>query len=567
MATEIILGLMGGLGLFLYGMEMMSKGLEKVAGAKMRSILAACTKNQFIGLLVGTLVTAVIQSSSATTVLVVSFVNAKLMTLTEAVGIILGANIGTTITGQLLALNLTEIAPVFVITGVAMIMFSKNPTIQKSAEVVLGFGVLFVGMDMMSGAMEGLRTMPAVVEMLASLQNPFMGILVGFVITAILQSSSATIGIVMVLTSQQLISLPISFYIILGCNMGSCVTALLASLNGKKDAKRAALVHFIVNIIGATVNAVMLWFFMDEIIAFLNMLTRNVPNEMVNGVNDKLAKDVANANTMLKMIQVFLVFPFTKYIVALTHRLVPGTDEKIDRHHLKYIGEHTVYSVTTAVPQATQEIVRMGKIAIENLNLAMEAMLERQEEKLEKVYETEHDINYMNEAITQYLVKVNQLSLPLNDRQRLGALFHVVSDIERIGDHAENVAGFTRTILRDDIQFSAIAKNEFQEMYKLTKKLLEYSLEMFSEKTEAHLKEILDLENQIDDMEKQLQKNHIKRLTKNECTPQAGMLFSDLLSNLERVADHGTNIAFSILEESNDENELEQEALADKTEM
>ncbi len=567
MATEIILGLMGGLGLFLYGMEMMSKGLEKVAGAKMRSILAACTKNQFIGLLVGTLVTAVIQSSSATTVLVVSFVNAKLMTLTEAVGIILGANIGTTITGQLLALNLTEIAPIFVMAGVCMIMFSKNPTVNKSAEVVLGFGVLFVGMDMMSGAMEGLRSMPVVVDLLASLQNPLLGILVGFVITAILQSSSATIGIVMVLASQELIALPIAFYIILGCNMGSCVTALLASLNGKKDAKRAALVHFIVNIIGATVNAIMLYFFMDEIIGFLNVLTKNVPNEMINGVNDKLSKNVANANTLLKMIQVFLVFPFTGWIVKLTQKLVPGTDERVDRHHLKYIGEHNVYSPTTAVPQATREIVRMGKIAIENMDTAVNALLERKPEELAKVYETERDLNFMNESITQYLVMVNQLSLPMGDRKTLGSLFHVVSDIERIGDHAENLADFTQTMLKDEIAFSEKGENEFREMYDLTKTLLEYSLDMFSKKSEDHLREILELENQIDEMEKKLQKNHIRRLAKNECTPQAGMLFSDLVSNLERVADHGTNIAFSILEEDDIDTELEQEAMEEKREL
>lgn len=567
MSAEIVLGLLGGLGLFLYGMQMMSDGLEKVAGAKMRSVLAVCTRNKFVGLVVGTLVTAVIQSSSATTVLVVSFVNARLMNLSQAVGIILGANIGTTITGQLLALNLTAIAPIFVIGGVCMIMFSKKLSVRKSAEVVLGFGILFIGMDMMSGAMEGLKSMPAVVDTLSSLQNPIMSILLGFLITAVLQSSSATIGIVMVLASQELIGLPIAFYIILGCNVGSCVTALLASLNGKKDAKRAALVHLIVNIVGAIVNALMLWFFMDEIIEILNFFTRNVPNIAVNGVNDKLAKDVANANTFLKMFQVFLVFPFTGWIVKLSELLVPGDDEKVDRQHLKYIGEHTVYSPTTAVPQAIREIIRMGKIAFENLDMAMEALFNKDMDKAEGVYENEHFINYMNEAITKYLVQANQLSLPMGDRKMLGALFHVVSDIERIGDHAENLADFTKTMVEDDIAFSEAGEKELREMFALTQKLLEYSLEMFGEKSEEHLKEILELEDKIDTMEKQLQRNHVRRLTRDECTPESGMLFSDLVSNLERVADHGTNIAFSILEEGEDENELEQAALADKEEL
>ena len=548
MATEIILGLMGGLGLFLYGMEMMSKGLEKVAGAKMRSILAACTKNQFIGLVVGMLVTAVIQSSSATTVLVVSFVNARLMTLTEAVGIILGANIGTTITGQLVALNLTEIAPIFVMAGVCMIMFSKNPTINKSAEVVLGFGVLFVGMDMMSGAMEGLKTMPEVVNLLASMENPFLGILI-------------------VLASQELLALPITFYIILGCNMGSCVTAMLASINGKKDAKRAAWVHLIVNMVGAVFNSLMLYFFMDEILGLLDVMTKSIPNEMVNGVNEKLAKSVANASTLIKTAEVLLVFPFTKQIVNLTQKLVPGTDQKIDRHHLKYIGEQSVYSPTTAVPQVTKEIVRMGNIAIENMDTAVNALLERKPEELAKVYEVEHDINFMNESIAQYLVEANQMSLPMGDKKALGSLFHVISDVERIGDHAKNLADFTQEMLKDNVTFSEKGKAEFIEMYGLTKKLLEYSLDMFSKKSEDHLKEILQLENQIDEMEKKLQKSHVRRLARNECTAQAGMLFSDLVSNLERVADHGTNIAFSILEEDDIDTELEQEAMEEKREM
>lgn len=567
MSVGIVLSLIGGLGLFLYGMQMMSDGLEKVAGAKMRNVLAACTKNKFIGLLVGTAVTAVIQSSSATTVLVVSFVNAGLMNLAQSVGIILGANIGTTITGQLLALNLTEIAPIFVMIGVIMVMFMKKTTIRKTGEVILGFGMLFIGMGTMSSAMGGLKSLPVVVDTLASLSNPLLGILVGFLVTSVLQSSSASIGIVMVLASQGLISLPISFYIILGCNVGSCVTALIASLNGKKDAKRAAMIHFIVNIIGALVNALMLWFFMDQIMALLDFFTRNEPNVFVDGVNDKLAKDVANANTFLKMFQVLIVFPFTNLIVKFTYLLIPGTDEKVDRQHLKYIGEHTVYSPTTAVPQATREIIRMGTIAFENLSLSMNALLTKDVEKTQQVYEVERTINYMNEEITKYLVKANQLSLPVADRKLLAGLFHVVSDIERIGDHAENLADFTKTMVEDKITFSDAGERELKEMFSLTEKLLKYSLEMFSQKSEAHLQEIMDLEDRIDHMEKELQHNHVKRLTTNECTPESGMIFSDLVSNLERVADHGTNIAFSILEQSRDESELEQAALSDRDEM
>ena len=563
MSIEIIFGLMAGLSLFLYGMQMMSDGLQKVAGAKLRNVLAACTKNKLIGLIVGVVVTAIIQSSSTTTVLVVSFVNAGLMNLSEAVGIILGANIGTTVTGQLLALNLTAFAPVFAIVGVVMIMFFKKTSIRKTGEIILGFGMLLIGMEMMSDAMEGLKEMPAVVNLLSSFDNPFIGILVGILVTAVLQSSSATIGILMVLTSQGMVSLPLSLYIILGCNIGSCVTAMLASLNGKKDAKRAALIHLVVNVVGMVVNAVVLMLFMDQIIAILGLLTKGVPNEAINGINDKLAKDVANAKTF----QVLVIFPFTALIVKLTYLLVPGSDEKVDRQHLKYIGEHAVYSPTTAIPQATREIVRMGTIAFENLALSMEGLLGRDPEKAEQVYGVEHTINYVNEEITKYLVRANQLSLPVGDRKLLAGLFHVVSDIERIGDHAANLADFTKTMVEDDVSFSEEGERELKEMFELTQKLLNYSMEMFSKKTEEHLKEILDLEDKVDQMERQFQKNHIRRLTNNECTPESGMIFSDLISNLERVADHGTNIAFSILEEGKDETELERAALADKEEL
>ena len=561
MGVEIVLGLMGGLGMFLYGMQMMSDGLEKVAGATLRGVLAACTKNKFIALLVGTLVTAIIQSSSATTVLVISFVNAGLMNLSQAVGIILGANIGTTITGQLLALNLTAIAPVFVIIGVIMIMFFKKNTIRKTGEVNLGFGILFIGMGTMSDAMSVLKTQPIVVNTLASLSNPIAGIIVGIIITSVLQSSSATIGIVMVLASQELIGLPISFYIILGCNIGTCVTAMLASMNGKKDAKRAALIHLIVNIFGAIINALMLWLFMDEIIGLLNWITRNVPNIAVDGVNEKLAKDVANANTFLKIFQVLLVFPFTSWIVKLTYKLVPGSDVRVDRQHLKYIGEHTVYSPTTAVPQVKREINRMGKIAIENLELSMDALLNRNLDELVKVYEVEHSVNYLNKEITKYLVKANQLSLPLADRKLVAGLFHVVSDIERIGDHAENLADFTKTMIEDNVVFSEAGVAELKEMFDMTKQLLEYSIEMFAEGSEVHMRDILELEDKIDGMEKQLQHNHVERLTKNECTAESGMIFSDLVSNLERVADHGTNIAFSMIEVGREDGDLEKQAL------
>ncbi len=548
---EIVLGLLTGLGLFLYGMEMMSDGLQKAAGAKMRTILETLTKNKYVGILIGFLFTAIIQSSSATTVLVVSFVNASLMNLYQAVGIIMGANVGTTVTGLLMTLNLEQVAPVILMIGVIMAMFIKNPMAGKIGEVFLGFGMLFIGLSTMSESMSVLKNSPAIVNLLASLDNKFLAILVGFVITAILQSSSATVGIVMVLGAQGLIpSLTICFFLALGCNVGSCVSALLASLNGNKMAKRAALIHFIFNIIGTSIVVILLLLFEQQLVDFVQFFSRGVSEAPVNGQNRRVAKDIADMNTLFKLAQVILLAPFSDLLVKLTYLLIPGDDEKVEETKLQFIGSHTVYSPSSAVPQAVCEIEHMGRVAVGNLNRSIDALLHRDVSKLEEIYTIEKSIDEMNTEITNYLIKVNQMRLPVRDKKELGGLFHVVNDIERIGDHAENIADFTKTMAEDEVFFSNEAQEEIREMYRLTGRLLDFSLNMFKDKTTANLSEIMTLENEIDDLEKEYQHNHVVRLTEGKCDAEGGMIFSDLLSNLERVADHGTNIAFSILEDN-----------------
>lgn len=548
---EILLGLITGLGLFLYGMEMMSDGLQKAAGARMRTILETLTKNKYIGILIGFLFTAIIQSSSATTVLVVSFVNASLMNLYQAVGIIMGANVGTTVTGLLMTLNLEQAAPVILMVGVIMAMFIKNPMAGKIGEVFLGFGMLFIGLGTMSDSMSVLKNSETIVNLLASLDNRFLALLVGFVITAILQSSSATVGIVMVLGSQGLIpSLAICFFLALGCNVGSCVSALLASLNGTKMAKRAALIHFVFNIIGTSIVVVLLLLFEQQLIDFVQLFSRGVSEELVNGQNRRIAKDIADMNTLFKLAQVIILAPFSSLLVKLTYLLVPGDDEVVEDTKLQFIGNHTVYSPSSAVPQAICEIEHMGRVAIENLKRSVHAMLDMDESRLQEIYDIEKSIDEMNAEITNYLVKVNQMQIPVRDRKELGGLFHVVNDIERIGDHAENIADFTKTMIEDEVSLSGEAQEEVREMFRLTYRLLEFSLSMFKDKTTDNLSEIMTLENEIDDMEKEYQHNHVTRLTEGKCDAESGMIFSDLVSNLERVADHGTNIAFSILEDN-----------------
>ncbi|MGO5052184.1 Na/Pi cotransporter family protein [Lachnospiraceae bacterium LCP25S3_G4] len=538
MNLAIFFSLIGGLGLFLYGMKLMSEGLEKAAGAKMRSILEFFTKNRFIGMLVGILFTAVVQSSSATTVMVVSFVNSGLMNLAQAAGVILGANIGTTVTSQLIAFNLSEIAPLFVMVGVIMVMFCKRLNVKKIGEVVLGFGILFVGLSTMSGAMSTLRESPYIVELLGSLNHAFMAILVGFVITAILQSSSATVGIVLLMATQGLLELPICLFLILGCNIGSCVSALLASLGGKKDAKRAAWIHLLFNIIGSFIIFIILSIGLEPI---SNMLYK------VSGEN--IARAVANAHTSIKVFEVIVLFPFVGWIVKATYKIVPGTDENSDdTYELKYIGKGTIISSTTATVNAIHEIEQMGIMAIQNLKLGMEALCGLDASKIETVYKCEKNINFLSKKITDYLVKVNQIDLPIADAELIGGLFHVVNDIERIGDHAENLADAANIRISNHVEISDKGKKQLYDMLEMVVQIFEYSLDMFSHKNQEHMKEILELENLIDAREKKLQRSHVKRLTKNKCTPEAGMIFSDTISGLERVADHATNIAFAILD-------------------
>lgn len=541
MDVSVIVSLLGGLGLFLLGMKQMSDGLEKAAGAKMRGILEAVTTNRVMGTLVGILFCAVIQSSSATTVMVVSFVNAGMMTLYQAAGVIMGANIGTTITSQLVSFNLSAYAPLFLFIGVIMTQFVKSSRVKKIGEVVLGFGVLFMGLSLMSGSMSNLKDSPQVVGLLAELKNPLLGVLMGTIITAVIQSSSVTVSILLLMAQQGLIGLPICFYIILGCNIGACTSALLASLNGKKDAKRAALIHLFFNIIGTVIIYVVLT------VAGSQVLT------LITSISGDPGRCVANAHTLFKIFQVIVLLPFTTAIVNLTYLAVPGEDAVGDEEYeLFYIGKKTMFSPTTAVLEAVRELEHMGALAYENLNRGLDALVNLNEEEIEKVYKVEKQINYMNHAITDYLVKINQLTLPIDDSMSIGALFHVVNDIERIGDHAENLADAAGTRLKDNISFSDAGLKELKEMGAKVNTILEYSIDMFAHHTKEHLQDIMDLENEIDEMERQLQRNHVERLTKNECSAASGMVFSDVISGFERVADHATNIAYALLEENPD---------------
>lgn len=529
--------------MFLFGMHTMSEAIEKAAGARLRGILEFFTTNRFTGMLVGVVFTAIVQSSSACTVMVVSFVNSGLMNLYQAAGVIFGANIGTTVTSQLVSFNLSEYAPAFLLAGVCCVMFCKNPKIIKTAEVVLGFGILFTGLSSMSAAMSGLKEDPAVVNLLQSLESPLLAILVGTALTAVIQSSSVTVSIVLLMCTQKLLPLEICLFIILGCNIGSCGSALLASLAGKKDAKRAAMIHFLFNVIGTIIVYVIFKLGMPQVVALLHRIS-----------GENLGRCVANAHTMVKIFQVVLLLPFSGWIVRLTYLLIPGEDRTVnyrENYQLKYIGDKVVFNPATAVVDVMKEVERMANLADENLNRAMNALITLDHEDMEEVYEVEKNINFLNKSITNYLVTINQTTLPIEDLKSLGAMFHVVNDIERIGDHAENVADAAKRREELQVGFSKEAIRELGDMLDMVNRIIRLSVLTLHSISDEHVSEVLQLEDAVDEKERQLQQAHVDRLTRNECTPEAGMLYSDIVSGLERVADHATNIVLYLNQTEN----------------
>ncbi len=539
MEIAIIMTLLGGLGLFLYGMRVMSDSIEAFAGARLRGILEKLTTNRYMGIIVGLVFTGIIQSSSACTVMVVSFVNSGLLNLTQAAGVIFGSNIGTTVTALLVSFKLEKIAPIILFAGVATVMFCKNSAIKKFAEIIIGFGVLFMGLSSMSASMGSMRESQVVLDMFSRLKNPFLAVLLGLVITAVVQSSSVVVSIMVLLANQGLMGLDMCMYITLGSNIGACTSAVLASLNGKKDAKRAAAIHVLFNVIG---TVIMFCAFAFDVDGFVRVMSKIA--------GDDAGRVVAYSHLFIKVIQVIIMTPFIGGIVKLTKFFIPGEEEKVgyrENFKLKFIGENVVLNPATAVVEVINEMDRMASLAGENLNRAMNALITLDKDDIEEVYKVEENINFLNHSITNYLVKINQTTLPIEDLKSIGGLFHVVNDIERIGDHAENFADAARTRIETGVSISKDAQTELGQMLDKVNELFRLSVETFKSGKDTYMSKIEKLEDETDEMERRFQANHVARLTRNECTPEAGMIFSDVVSGLERIGDHSTNIAYSIL--------------------
>ncbi|MGO1042091.1 Na/Pi cotransporter family protein [Clostridioides difficile] len=534
---NIIISLMGGLGLFLYGMNLMGEGLQKSAGTKLKKIIKLLTSNLFMGVLVGTGVTAVIQSSSATTVMVVGFVNAGIMTLKQAIGVIMGANIGTTVTAQLVSFDLTGMAPVALGIGIILYLFGNKPRIKNIAEILIGFGILFTGMDFMKMAVEPLKDYQGFTDLLVTFGNyPILGLLLGFGITAIIQSSSASMGMLVALAAEGLIPLEAALPILYGQNIGTCVTSLLSSIGANKNARRAAMMHLIFNVLGTVI--------------FLVLLNKPIVNLVTSWDPSNVARQIANTHTLFNIISVLILLPFTKVIIKLAIKLVPdkaGDADEDEAKTIKYIDDRMIETPSIALANTIKEALRMGEKAKESLNASMEALVEHSTEKIDKTYRREKLINDLQKAILNYLLKLSKAPLDDDSREVVDTLFNTVNDIERIGDHAKNIAELSQVAIDSNISFSEEGQAELDVMYNKVVSAYTYALESMRTDDVDLACKVIKIEEQVDIMEKSCRANHMYRLNNNLCSIENGVIYLDVISNLERISDHAVNIAQQVI--------------------
>lgn len=534
MTVEMVFELLGGLGLFIYGMNVMGSGLQKTAGDRLKRLLEILTTNRLMGVVVGAIITAIIQSSSATTVMVVGFVNAGLMSLMQATGVIMGANIGTTVTAQLVAFKLTDIAPVVVAVGVALLLFGSKKKHRQLGEILTGFGILFIGMHLMSAAMKPLRELPAFTELMASFgRNRFLGVLAGFAVTAIIQSSSASIGLLQALAANNLITLDIALPILFGQNIGTCVTALIASVGANITARRAAVIHLMFNIIGTFI--------------FIGITGPVV--KLVGYFGGDVMRQIANAHTFFNITNTAIQLPFAALLVMVSRKMVPG--EEKHEAGLKYVDKRILETPSIAVVQAVKEVVRMGRIAQESLKYAVDGFMKEDERLLQSSLEKEKVVNQLERELTHFLVDLSNSGLSTTENDLVTGLFHTINDIERIGDHAENIVELGQYKIDNKLAFSDAAKKELQSMIDYVYAMVEDAIVALEYKNFDLARDVKRREDEVDRMERELRQNHISRLNNHQCIPGAGIVFLDVISNLERIADHCSNVAMAVLDREN----------------
>ena len=533
----LITQLLSGLALFLFGMKYMSDSLQQAAGGRLRTILDRCTRNKYIAVVCGALFTAFIQSSGATTVMEVGFVNAGIMTLEQSVGITFGANIGTTITSQLVSLKLTAVAPFIIFIGAAILSFCKKPMLKKIAAVIFGFGSLFLGINFMTEALHGIKEIPELMNVFGYLTNPIISVLVGLIFTSILQSSSVTVSVLVLLAGSNIIIDPVTggTDYLLGANIGSCMPAVMAAMNANRKAKRTAFIHVMFNVVGLVVIGAILIFASEPIV------------NLINSISGTDKRFVANADTIFKVFQCIILLPCSNLLVKLSKKVIhsrSGEEQDEDEMVLKYIGKSGLTNPTTVVVEVVQEIQRMADMVKINLEESSKALIDKEFSTYKEVYAREKYIDFLSHGITEYMVDANRYGLPLKDKERLGGLFHVVIDVERIGDHAVNIMDDALKEKNQKIEFSKEGRDEMLTMYEKVMEIYEKAVEIFVNEDKSKFDEVDRLEDVIDQMKIDCQEGHVKRMAGGKCSIESGLVFTDLV-----IADHAVNIAFSILSE------------------
>ena len=555
MNQKLVFGLLGGLGLFLFGMKIMSEGLQKIAGSRMRKILAALTNNRIVGTLVGIAVTAIIQSSSATTVMVVGFVNAGLMSLVQSIGIILGANIGTTVTAQLIAFKITKYALPAIGIGAGFKLFSRNKKWSYIGEILLGFGLLFFGLSVMKNAFDPLKTSEEFRQLFMMVgDNHLLGVLIGAILTMIVQSSSATIGITIALASSGILNFEASVALILGENIGTTITANLAAIGTNLAARRTALAHFLFNTIGVCYMLIFFKFFTGFISSITPgdadfvIQTQEQVARIGGEIGDKpfIARHIANTHTMFNIVNTIIFLPLVGVLAKLSTMAIRGRDEEVE-FHLKYLDNRVLNTPPIALAQARSETKRMALVAQEMVEETLAFLQDNDLKRLPALEKKEDLTDVLQKEITNFLVSLSQTSITQESSKEIASMMNMVNDLERVGDHCENLWLLSQRKLEQKITFSEIAMNEIAEISAITKSFLARVIKALEEKDVEVYDEAHRLEDAIDDLEERLRSNHIRRLNTGECTVNSGLIFIDMLHNFEKIGDHTFNFAKAVV--------------------
>lgn len=539
--VSIILPFIGGLGMFIYGMQIMAQGLENAAGSKMKSLLEVLTKNKFFGVLLGAFITAVIQSSSATTVMVVGFVNAGIMNLTQAMGVIMGANIGTTVTGWLVssvewakALSPANIAPVAVMIGVIVMLTGKRRSTKDISSIIVGFGILFIGITTMSDAVEPLQQSEAFCNLFVTLgHSPFLGIVAGALVTAVIQCSSASVGILQSLAAAGLVPFNAAVYIIMGQNIGTCVTAIMSSIGAKKTAKTAAVMHLLFNIIGTIIFSVVA-------IVFFKVINPGFGEGLITQT------EISTVHTIFNIGTTILLFPVSDWIIKLAKKLEREDSDDVDEGQV-LLDDRMLETPSIALQSTVSEMVRMGHVVRGTMDRTRDVLITKKREEIEKIREEETIADGLCKGITEYAIKLNTLSINEKEHQEVASILQIVSDIERVSDYCENISEFAENLKDQKASFSEIAREEIQQMEDVCIDCFRYAIEALEERSKEKAMKVIEKESQADELEIALRTAHMKRLARNECSTESGIVFLDALVCLERISDHARNIAEEIL--------------------